>query len=332
MVDDSTGGEVGWGPDVDVPTLLGDGRERFEAAVSGEATGPVAVVGDPFSGRETVLDRAVRALDATRISLGPGDGVDRIRAGSDGGPVVVENCQHLYERRIGGFKELSAFLDDLASIGSTVVTGWNRYAWAYLTAVQGLDRDFPVIVEVQPLPVERIEELLMGRCDEIPEFVADESEHGGLVVTTRHELNWRGRSISVPVPTVSPVAVRELVSDGDLDPRDVAFGRLTTVSRGNIGVATAIWEARQEPELRPSDISAVGSDRELDREEVFCLRLVLAKERIDRGQLSEVIDGLDRHLGRLARDGLITVTDGTVELVPAAVPVAAEAAERRRML
>jgi len=58
------------------------------------------------------------------------------------GPVVIEDCQHLYERRIGGFEALSAFLDELANADVTVVTGWNRYAWVYLAAVQALDRGF----------------------------------------------------------------------------------------------------------------------------------------------------------------------------------------------
>ncbi|ACM56581.1 hypothetical protein [Halorubrum lacusprofundi] len=74
-----------WGSDVDVPTLLGDDHEAFEAVLSGEKTGPVAVVGDPFSGRGSVLDRAVRDLDATRVSLDPGDGVDQTRARINGG-------------------------------------------------------------------------------------------------------------------------------------------------------------------------------------------------------------------------------------------------------
>jgi len=52
---------------------------------------------------------------------------------------VIEDCQHLYERRIGGFEALSAFLDELANADVTVVTGWNRYAWVYLAAVQALD-------------------------------------------------------------------------------------------------------------------------------------------------------------------------------------------------
>ncbi|MEF8863896.1 MAG: hypothetical protein V5A29_11140 [Haloarculaceae archaeon] len=332
MMDDSARGGGRRGSDVDVPTLLGGDYEPFEAVLAGEAPGPVAVVGDPFSGRETVIDRAVRDLDATRVTLDLGDGADRVRAGINGGPVVVEDCQHLYQRRVGGFAELSAFLDDLASVDVTVVTGWSRYAWAYLAAVQDIGREFPVTVEVQPLPAERIAELVLSRYEEMPEFVADDPEHGGIVVTTRHEIGWRGRSVSVPVPRVSPVAVRELFSGGDLDPKDVTFGRLAAVSGGNLGVATAIWETHQGSEVRPSDVAVPASDRDLDREEAFCLRIVLAKERVDRAQLSEVVDGLDRVLRRLSRDGLVTVEDDIVELVPAAVPAAAPATERGRIL
>jgi len=329
---DSAVGRGRQGPDVDVPTLLGDDHEAFETVLSGEGTGPVAVVGEPFSGRGSVLDRAVRELDATRVSLDPGDGVDRIRAKTNGAPVVIEDCQHLYERRIGGFEALSAFLDDLASIDARVVTGWNRYAWAYLTAVQALDREFPVTVEIQPLSAERTAELVLARYDEMPAFVADDPERGGLIVTTRHELGWRDWSVSVPVPMLDPVVARDLFSDGNLDPKDVTFGRLAAVSNGNLGVATAIWETHHGSEVRPSDIAVPASDRDLDREEAFCLRIVLAKERVNRAQLTGIVDGLDRVLGRLSRDGLVTIEDGIVEPVPAAVPAAAATTERGRIL
>ena len=319
-------------PDVDVSTLLGDDHEALKTVLSGEEAGPVAVVGDPFSGRGSVLDRAVRELDATRVSLDPGDGVDRIRPRINGGPVVIEDCQHLYERRIGGFEELSAFLDDLASVDATVVTGWNQYAWAYLVAVEALDREFPVTVAIQPLPAERITELVLDRYDEMPAFVADDREQGGLVVTARQEIGWRDWSVSVPIPLLSPVAVKNLFWERNLDPKDVTFGRLAAVSNGNLGVATAIWETRQGPEVRPSDVTVPASDRDLNREEAFCLRILLAKERVSRAQLTGIIDGLDRVLGHLSHDGLVTVEDDIVELVPAALPAAAPATELGRIL
>jgi hypothetical protein len=331
-MEDTTSTSTRRGAAVEADELLGDDHEAFAAALSGEASGPVAVVGDPFAGRETVLDLAERELDATRVALDPGDGVDRVREAFGDGAVVVEDCQHLYERRVGGFAALAAFLDDLATVDATVVTGWNRYAWAYLTAVRGLDREFPVAVELRPLPVDRVAELVLDRYDELPEFTADDPEDGGFVATTRHEVGWRGWSVSVPVPRLNVVSVKERLSDGDMDPKDVTFGRLAAVSKGNVGVATAIWEANRETEVRPSDVTVSAFDRQLDREEAFCLRLVLAKERARRTRLSTVVDGVDRVLGRLERDGLVAVEEGTVRLVPAALPAAADASERSRVL
>ncbi len=318
--------------DIDVPTLLGDDHEAYERALA-EGTGPVAVTGDPFAGRGTVLDHAARRLDATRVELDPGDGIDRIRMAMGDGPVVVYGCQHLYERRVGGFDDLSAFLDELAGADVPVVAGWNRYAWAYLAAVRGLDREFSVTVGIAPVPADRIAELVLERYDEMPRFVADDPDRGGLVVTDRYELGWRGRTVSVPVPKASPVAIRALFADGDLDPEDVVFGRLAAAANGNVGVAVAIWNLRRGAELRPSNVAAPTSDLDLRREEAFCLRIVLASERVEREQLAAILDGsLDRILGRLSRDGLVAVEDGTVSLVPAAVPTAADATDRGRIL
>jgi len=324
---------------VDAATLLGDDSERFEAVLSGEASGPVAVVGDPFAHRGVVLDRAVEALDATRVALEPGDGVDDVRAafdaaaaGADAGAVVVEHCQQLYERRVGGFAPLSAFLDELATVDATVVTGWNRYAWAYLAAVRALDREFPVTVALEPLPAERLAELVLDRYDGMPAFAADDPDRGGLVVTRRVAVGWGNRSVTVPVPVPSPVAVRELFADGDVNPKDVTFGRLAAVSNGNVGVAASIWDRRRSAEVRPSDVDAPVSDLDVDREEAFCLRVVLAKERVARDQLAAIVDDVDRVLARLCRDGVVAVEDGVVELVPEAVPAAATATDRGRIL
>jgi len=101
---------------------------------------------------------------------------------------------------------------------------------------------------------------------------------------------------------LSPVGIRDLFSDRNLGPKDVTFSRLAAVSNGNLGVATAIWEARKGSEVRPSDMTVPEPDRDLNREEAFCLRIVLAKERVKREQLSTIIDTLDRVLRRpLAR-------------------------------
>ncbi|MFB6123022.1 MAG: hypothetical protein ABEJ78_06155, partial [Haloferacaceae archaeon] len=302
-------------------------REAFEAVLAGEEPGPLAVVGAPFAGRERLLDHASERLDATRIRLAPGDGVDAVGDAIGERPVVVDDCHHLYRRTIGGFDSLETVLDRVVDADAPVVAGWNRYAWAYLSAVRTLDRAFPTRVDVGPATAERLAELLLSRYDELPSFVDDDAGESGLVGIRRFTFDWGERSLSIPVPVPSSLSASRRGTPPD--PKDVVFERLAAVSEGNVGVATAIWGRGDV--VRPSDVAAPGGDLSLDRDEAFCLRVVLSKERVDRAELAAVVGAdLDRILSRLVRDGLVTVADGVVALDPAAVPTAAAATERRR--
>lgn len=317
---------------VDVAALLGSDDETFDSALS-DRTGPVAVVGDPFAGRETVLDAAAERLDAVRIRLRPDDdAADRLTALGDG-PVVVDGCQHLYRRAVGGFDLLDRFLNWLVGRDAPVVTGWNRYAWTYLDTTQGVGREFPVTVELRPLGASELADAILCRYEDTARFLADDAERGSVVSIRHRPVEWRGISRSIPYPVVNIPGVGTAGRDGDLDPKDVVFERLAAVSNGNVGVAAGIWERQRGDELRPSDVVAAGADLTLDRDEAFCLRIVLAKESVSRAELAEIVgDGLDRVLGRLVRDELVTVEDDRVNLAPAAVPSVVAATERERIL
>ncbi|WP_423751113.1 hypothetical protein [Salinirarus marinus] len=324
---DSTSTDVAASPD-ELP-LSDDDREAFEAVLTGRAPGPLAVVGAPFAGRERLLDHAEERLDATRIRLAPGDDAGSIDDAIGETPVVVDDCHHLYRRAIGGFDSLEAFLGRVVGADAPVVTGWNRYAWAYLSAVKALDRAFPARVDVGPETAERLAELLLSRYDELPSFVDEKAEQSGAVAVRRFEFGWGDRSFSVPIPVPTFLAASR--TGARPDPKDVVFERLAAVSGGNVGVATALWERGLDDVVRPSDVGATGTDLSFDREEAFCLRIVLSKERVERAELAAVVDAdLDRVLPRFVREGVVTVSDGVVALDPAAVPTAATATERRR--
>lgn len=313
----------------DPSTLLGDDAAAFERVLAGGSPGPLAVCGPPFGGRDRVLERAADRLGTDLLRLGPGDGADRVISALGDGPVVVDGCQHLYERRIGGFDPLDAALRAVAGTGARVVAGWNAYAWTYLAQVRGVDRTFAERVGIARTAADDLAELVLGRYDDLPAFAADEVETGGPLAVRRYEVGWRGRRLSVPVPIPNRAAIAAAIDGDDVDPRDVVFERLAAVSDGNVGVATAIWEASRREELRPSDVAAAGSDLDLDREEAFCLRVVLLKERVERAELSRVIDDTERVLGRLRRDGVVSVADDVVRLEPTAVPNAVAETERR---
>lgn len=317
------------GEAVDPAALLGEDIQPFERVLTGRAPGPLAVCGPPFGGRERVLALAADRLGADLLRLEPGDGAEAVLSALGDGPVVVDNGQHLYERRIGGFEPLETVMRAIVECEAPVVMGWNSYAWAYLARVRGVERTFAARAEIESLAADDLAALVLDRYDDVSAFLADESEHEGLYTVGSYGIEWRGFDLSIPVPIPIRAAVTTPFDADRVDPKDVVFERLAAVSEGNVGVATAIWETSRREELRPSDIVASGTDLNLDREEAFCLRIVLLKERVRRAELARIVDDTERVLGRLLRDDVLAVTDDVVRLEPTAVPSAVAETERR---
>ncbi|MEF8786072.1 MAG: hypothetical protein V5A45_09085 [Haloarculaceae archaeon] len=315
-----------------VETLLED-PEQFETFFEGPTEGPLAVVGDPFAGREVVLDHAVERLDATRVRLEPGDGVAPVRDAIGEGPVVVDDCQHLYRRVIDGFEPLEEFLGLLATTEDPLVAGWNRYAWSYLELVRELDQSFGRRADVGAVAAEQLAELLLSRYDTVPEFAANETEHDRLFTVERYGVDLRGSRFSVPIPTPNLSVIHWRRADPTPEPRDVVFERLAAAADGNLGVASALWEVNRGDTIRPSELTTPTIDLTLDRTESFCLRILLAKERVQRAELVAIADGdLDRILGRLRRAGIVTQSEGVVSLDPTRVPAVISNTDRSRIL
>lgn len=148
------------------PTESERGATELEEALR-DPDGTVAVVADPFFDREAVLDHAENALDATRGRLAPAAGT---LPDFSARPVVVDDCHHLYARRVGGFDPLDRFLERLASASGPVVTSWNRYSWNYLDAVRGLGDTFRHVRTLPSLSTERIAAAIRDRREPLPTF------------------------------------------------------------------------------------------------------------------------------------------------------------------
>lgn len=297
--------------------------------------GAVAVVADPFFGDDAVLDHAASALDATRDRLGPAAAAGSVPT-LDDGPVVVDDCHHLYARRIGGFDPLDRFLDRLASAPCRVVTSWNRYSWNYLDAVRDLSDAFRHVVTLPSLSAERIAETIRERADALPAF-EDPPDGGASPVTTA--------TYEVPIPRRDPRPVRLPVVDVDyvtawLGERDrpesevLVFQRLTRLSNGNPGVAAAIWDACVDGDA----VTAADLDPPVERVDpgdgaATVLGVVVAKGAVTRDELRAVVPevSLDRALGTLADRGFVETGDA-VTLRPGGLPSALTVLDRRRWL
>lgn len=313
-------------------------RETIADAVSafGEGARPhVAVVGDPFGGRETLLDHAASLLeDSTRIEIS--GLVDSPVELPDADAVVVDNCQYLYTRGIDGFGPLEAFADALVDGDQLFVTGWNRHAWDYLAAVRNVDELFTVIVEVPSLSSEGVEAMLLDSHDgPVPEFAAEEQDRAA---TPGDD----GRAVSLPgggslsLPEVSLSRLRdELGDDTPAERRTRVFETIATQSNGNPGVARALWgRAVVDDSVSPGRVRDAVPEVTLTDDEAFTLAVVLANEELRRDRLRAIVGNrrYRRSLRRLRHQGLVTATDTAVTIRPLAVPSATAFLRRRRLL
>jgi len=310
---------------VDVETLLGAGYDQFASLLAREQSGPMAVVGPPYSGRERVLDVATDRLDARSVRLGPGADGSAVLDNLGDGPLIVGGCHHLYERRVDGFDPLMTVLDALSEVDTTVVTGWNSTAWAYLDAIWSVERSFPMTVEIQPLDTETIT-IAIEAAGDVPTY--RRPDPGDRPLFRSYPIGWRDYEIPIPIPD------RLVRSFGtETDAQAAVFQQVQSVANGNLGVADALVQRLSGEQVYPGDVTPIGADLDIDADERFALRLLVGSELADRSTLAEIVGSRPEPLlGRLAREGVVTIDGDHVSLEPAAVPTATATVNRGRIL
>lgn len=319
--------------------------ETIEDAVADHLEGQrsnVAVISEPFAGRDVLLDDAEKTLDAAARHVTFDAVVDGDLPDLSGHEVVLlDDCHYLYTRQIGGFELLDRFLEYVASSEALFVTSWNRYAWDYLVAVHGIDDVFPTEIIVPSLSAEQMAELLTSNyAATMPEFV--QTGEAGRVKTIgfgRRELGLPGgRTVGVTVPELNLeyLASRSLSEDEDVeDVEAVVFQKIARLSNGNPGVATALWERSiRDGEIAPVYLEEVDQSLDIDDDEAFVLEALLAKERMSRSTLDTVLGEIPVHraLQTLSEQGVIEVDGDTAVIDPEYLYAIDTHLKRRRLI
>jgi hypothetical protein len=291
-------------------------EEAVERYLEGEVSN-VAVVTEPFAGREVFLDYAEEVFGAAtgRVTFEevvtgelPEFPVAEI--------VLVDNCHYLYTREIGGFDVLERFLDRVARRDALYVTSWNRYAWAYLSAVSNVDDAFPETINIPPLDADQIADLIASyHGTPLPMFVDDGDT--GRVKTV--DVEWRSLSLvgdrTVPVPRPqlhTEYAFSRMRSETDIGIEAAVYRRIARLSEGDPGVAVAIWDRSvRDGKIAPSYVQEVDRPLDIDHDDAFVLEVILTNERIEREQIARVCDDIpvEQSLQTLSAHGVISIDD-----------------------
>jgi len=325
---------------------LGDDVEAVAGAVAryldDGTTTNVAVVSEPFAGREALLDYAEGLLDdATRIRLSEAV-TDDPPAVPEAGALLVDDCHYLYRRCIDGFDPLERFLERIAASDTFVVTAWNRYSWSYLAGAREVGDSFPVVVELPRLDHDQLRRVIRERFGPaLPAFV--ETDAAGRIKTVavdRRQVRLVGDlRVDVPVPALNGEYLATLLADEGRVER-VVFEKLQRLSHGNPGIATSLWRAAVRERdgratIAPADLDdpvAEFAIRDDDRAAV--LWAVVANETVSRETLNAVTYDIsvDKELQLLAQRGVVTVDGDAVAITPGGLHPAVDALERRRFL
>lgn len=322
---------------------LGDQFEAVDAAIAAHLEGNVsnvAVVAEPFAGREVLLEYADEAFGAASRRVGydgvVGDPEEFVFPNAE--VVVVDGCHYLYTRQIGGYDVLDAFLAEVVGRDAMFVTAWNRYAWDYLTAIRDVEHVFPVQVRIPSLGSRAITELVLNHYGpEMPDFVRT-GEAGRLksVSVGRRSLSVGKWSVDVPIPEPNPEYITSRSNTeryGDVEA--VVFEKLTYLSEGNPGVARRLWERSvRDGEIAPAYVEEVEGTLDIDDDEAFLLELVLAKGSVTVETLDDILVNVpvERSLGTLVHKRVLDVTDDTVSLVPERLHATAEHLRGRQLI
>lgn len=314
-------------------------ERAIEAASEGPAAN-VAVVGDPFAGREALLDHAERLLgaDVERISFASlADDASAVQF-PEAGAYVLDDCQYLYRREIDGFEVLDRLLRRVSMSDALFVTSWNRFAWSYLAAVRDVERSFPERIDLPALDADGIEAVVRERFGpELPAFV-DTGAEGHIksfdVGRTAVPL-WGDRTLAVPMATPNPEYLRSVLStETEQSEEAVVFEKLRLVSRGNPGVAAAVWEQSvTDGAIATGYVDPPSPDLTLDDDDAYLLAVLLSTGSVSRETLANVVGGhVDAAIQQFRELGLLTVTDGRLSLRPEGLYPAAEQLQGRRLL
>lgn len=299
----------------------------------------IAIIGEPFSGRTELLYKVSDLCQGRESKLFFSsivrDDMFLRTLEKSGDIVLVDNCQLLYSRTIGGFETLNLFLKSVVSSNKLFITTWNYYSWNYLRFIYPLEKIFPISIQLPGLDSEEIKKMIKDKYDVQMTFAEEEDikkKQRLVLYGTLIDLNFFGKSVKISVPMINYSELKTLSLDKFRSPKqkeensieDKVFQRLKDASEGNPGIAKAIWEKsinRSEGVIKPGDIIKPQHEIDLAYDQSYLLYTILCMESITIEELEKqsIEANVDQFVHHLEKSGLIFIDKGLVRIVPEAL-------------
>ena len=332
--------------------LIGYERELKTIAEAIEQSGSdtpshIAIVAEPMGGRTTIVAE-IRRLYGDRVSYLPLEFVIKQDALPDftclvNDIILIDNCQFLATRVIGGFDVLDTFLRMQITSKKIFITTWNTYSWQYLSSVMSIDAYFPTIVALSKIDTPVLKQMILTRHKSGEIRFVDEGTAGGSmffsVIHRMVRLPFTETDISIPwIKMNFTVMLHRLPRKKrvQISIEDVIFEKINRIADGNPGVAILLWDTSlKDNTISLSAITETPYFISLDTNESFILSVILSMESLHAKDLSAIAAGeidIERVLYRLVQQDLVIDSAGYYSIAPFALrPVTDYLRKTRRL-
>jgi len=306
----------------------------------------VAVIAEPFAGITTLLNELekMNPIKVTRLSFSTvvknKDEILMLLSEQSKRIIIIDHCEFLYTRKIGGFDVLEDFLKLVVSSSNLFITTWNLYSWKYLDEVLNIGKFFPIQINVQKFTTSEIKECILSgyKPDEI-KFTEDvEFEKENLVdfVKFSFQIKPLKKIINIPFFKINYHIFKVWLFKKKVTTEDIIFEKINYLSKGNPGVAQVLWQKSLEyPTIKPSKIKELDMNVDLDYNDSFILGVILSMKSIKKEELAEITGPeyqIDEILFGLLKWGLISIDDGYCSIKPEALGSIVEFLKKLRMV
>ncbi len=333
-------------------TVIGYEREFADitGAIDRYGTGApshIAIVAEPMAGRTTLVAE-IRRIYGDRVHYLPLEFVIKQpgfldSSAIEGDIILIDNCQFLSTRRIGGFEVLNEFLRTQITSKKLFITTWNTHSWQYLCSVMNLDAYFPTIVSLNKMDMPVLKQVILSRYKPgairfLDEGTAERSMFFSVIHST---VQLPFTSMEIPVPWIKPnftLMFHRLPRKKrvQISLEDVIFEKINRIAYGNPGVAVMLWdESLKDDAISLSAITETQFSISLDTNESFILSVILSMESLHARDLSAIAGSemdIDRVIYRLVQQRLVRDNTGYYSIEPFALGPVTEYLRRTRRL
>lgn len=319
--------------------IIGYERELQEICGAIERSGSgapshVAIIAEQMAGRKTLVAE-IRRIYGDRVHYLPLDFVIRESDLPDFSTlasdiILIDNCQFLATRVIGGFDVLDLFLRTQITSKKIFITAWNTYSWQYLSSVMHIDAYFPTIITLIRMDTPVLKQVILSRykSGEI-RFIEDGAAERSMFFSLIHKkVRLPLTTTEIPLPWIKlnfTLMLRKLPRKKRLQIsiEDVIFEKINRIAEGNPGVALLLWNSSLDKNtISLRCIAETPYSISLDTNESFILSIILSMESLHDKDLAAIAGSemdIKQVLYRLAQQGLITDNAGYYSIPPFAL-------------